>query len=322
MVAMRYALRLTLLSAAFAASCYGAAATAQTPPQPPESHWFDWKQNNYYQASLAHECGATVALYAEFNRNARQVAQAWGATPGSTGPDLYSQWDWMPSGCPAGVLAGALIYWPWPTSYFRMEAVPGHPGAARPHFINETHPLTLTINRPEGIEFMNQMNPKDKNEIGFIRVTRRIGGYPVYNNDHVLVIEAAGRSLYQPVTLSEALNRWITYAYSNEWATERHRALLAKLSPPELQRPAYLYHDENNRDQIVTEPGKDARPVVRYNPDYFDKTGSRAAAQLLTVDVHFLDLVRPPPNPAYSTAWYPQNLLNNADWQRIASLLH
>jgi hypothetical protein len=308
-----------------AVSLLGAAALSiaqSTEPPPPANHWFDWSQNDYYQAGILRKCSVTPGVYAEFNQTAHKIAQAWGETPGSTGPDEYAQWMWQPYGCHLGSLKGHLQYWPWPRSDFRMEAVPGHPGKARPHITGEALYMMLDVNQPAGLTPENNMNPKDSQEVGYIHVSRRIGGYPVYNFDHVLVVEAKGRSIFEPVSLGEALERWIQYAYPGEAAIERHKALLAQLSPDELKQPAYLQHDGNSDKLIVTAPNDKTDPIVRYSRSYFDKNVSPATAQLLTLDLHFLDLVHDANDPVNAGHRYSLNILNAADWGRMAALLH
>lgn len=288
---------------------------------PAGEHWFPWVQNNYYARAMAQSCGASKPVYDELTRAVQRLATAWAATPGATGADLYGRMQWNPQGCKSGVLDGDLIYWPWPSGYFRMEPAPGKPGQTRPHFTNETVPLTMGINKPQGITFVGQMNAEGHDEVGYIKATRRISGLPVYDFDHVLVAAVPGRELFKPVTLDEALHRWLQYAYPNEWARERHQALLARLTTAELQQPAYYYRDENNREQIVTAPGTRIFPIVRYNPDYFDKSKPRSAVQLITVDVHFLDFSRDVNDPRVGTQRFARHMLEATDWSQLAALL-
>jgi hypothetical protein len=201
-----------------------------------------------------------------------------------------------------------------------MEAVPGHPGKARPHITGEALYMMLDVNQPAGLTAENNMNPRDSEEVGYIHVTRRIGGYPVYNFDHVLVVEAKGRSIFEPVSLGEALERWIQYAYPGEAAIERHKALLARLSPEERKQPAYLQHDGNSDKLIVTTPNDKTDPIVRYSRSYFDKSLSPATAQLLTLDIHFLDWLYPN-DPSHAFHRYSYNMTLNPDWGKIATLL-
>jgi len=295
------------------------AAQSQEPP-PPASHWFDWGQNDVYKPFMARKCGATPAIYEEFNRTAHEIAQAWGETSGSTGPDEYAQFTWMPNGCHLGSFKGVIEYWPWPRSDFRMEAVPGQPGKARPHITGEALYMSLSINTPAGITRVPEMNPNESEEVGIIHVSRRIDGFPVYNIDHVLVIEAKGRSLFEPVSLGEALQRWIQYAYSGEHSLERHKALLAQLSPEELKKPAYLERDTTN-GVIVTAPNDKTDPIVRYSRSYFDKNLSPATAQLLTLDIHFLDWYYSLDHPSHAGHRYSYNMTLNPVWSKIATLL-
>jgi len=309
----------------FVAALLGTSAPSiaqSTEPPPPANHWFDWEQNNYYKAGIMRKFGVTPAVYEEFNQTAHKIAQIWGETPGATGPDEYAQWTWQPYGCHLGSLKGHLQYWPWPRSDFRMEAVPGHPGKARPHITGETLYMMLDVNQPAGITAENNMNPNDSEEVGYIHVTRRIGGYPVYNFDHVLVVEAKGRSIFEPVSLGEALERWIQYAYPGEAAIEPHKALLARLSPEERKQPAYLQHDGNSDKLIVATPNDKTDPIVRYSRNYFDKSLSPATPQLLTLDIHFLDWFYTLDDPSHADHRYSYNMTLNADWSKIAALLH
>jgi hypothetical protein len=295
------------------------AVQSQEPP-PPANHWFDWDQVDSYKPFMLRKCGATPAIYEEFNQTAHKVAQAWGEAPGATGPDEYAQFSWMPSGCHLGSFKGVIEYWPWPRSDFRMEAVPGQPGKARPHITGETLYMSLSINTPAGITRIPVMNPNESAEVGITHVSRRIGGFPVYNDDHVLVIEAKGRSLFEPVSLGEALQRWIQYSYSGEHSLERHKALLAQLSPEELKKPAYLERDTTN-GVIVTAPNDKTDPIVRYSRSYFDKSLSPATAQLLTLDIHFLDWHYRLDDPSHDGNRYSYNMTLNPDWSKIATLL-
>jgi len=297
--------------------------SAQSPePPPPASHWFDWEQRDGRKAGTLRMCHVTAEIYEEFNQTAHKIADVWGATPGSTGPDEYAQWTWEPTGCHLASLKGLLEYWPWPRSDFRMEKAPGASGKARVHITGEALPMRLEINHPAGITRIPVMNPPDKEEIGYIHVSRRAGGYPIYNYDHVLVIEANGRSLFEPVTLGEALQRWIQYAYSTEPSVERHKALLARLSQEELKQPAYYDESSVATGTIVTAPTKNTDPIVRYSRSYFDKSVSPAAPQLLTLDLHFLDLNHETMDDRTAHHWYDVNMVYSPDWHKLAAILH
>ena len=309
----------------FVAVLLGAVAqcSAQSPePPPPASHWFDWEQRDNLEAGTLRMCHVTPEVYEEFNRTAHKIAEVWGSTPGSTGPDEYAQWTWQPSGCHLGSLKGLLEYWPWPRSDFRMERVPGASGRPRVRITGEAMPMRLEINHPAGITPIPVMNPAEKREIGFIHVSRRAGGYPIYDFDHVLVIEANGRSLFEPVSLGEALERWIHYAYSNEPSLERHKAMLERLSVEELKQPAYFDQSSVSSGTIVTAPNNNTDPIVRYNRNYFDKSVSPAVPQLLTLDVHFLDLNHETMADRTAHHWYNLNMVYSPDWRKLAGMLH
>ena len=310
----------TLLTALLGAAVRCSAQSAEPPP--PASHWFDWEQRDNSKAGTLRLCHVTPEVYEDFNRTAHRIADAWGATPDSTGPDEYAQWTWQPSGCHLGSLKGLLEYWPWPRSDFRMETVPGAPGKARVHITGEALPMRLEVNHPAGITFIHVMNPQDKDEIGFIHVSMRAGGYPIYDANHVLVIEANGRSLFEPVSLGEALQRWIQYAYSNEPSIERHKALLAQLSPEALKQPAYFDRSSVATGIIVAAPNDKTDPIVRYNRNYFDKSVSPAVPQLLTLDLHFLDLYHETMADRTAHHWYDLNMVYSPDWHKLAGMLH
>jgi hypothetical protein len=311
----------TLLIAALLVAALQCSAQSAEPP-PPASHWFDWDQRDNSKAGILRVCHVSPQIYEQFNETAHKIADAWGATPNSTGPDEYAQWTWQPSGCHLASLKGLLEYWPWPRSDFRMEKAPGASGNARVHITGEALPMRLEINHPAGITSIPVMNPPDKVEIGYIHVSRRAGGYPIYNYDHVLVIEANGRSLFEPVSLGEALQRWIQYAYANEPSLLRHKALLAHLSPEALKQPAYFDTSTVPTGIIVTTPTKNTDPIVRYSQSYFDKNVSPAVPQLLTLDLHFLDLNHETMADRTAHHWYNVNMVYSPDWHKLASMLH
>ena len=242
---------------------------------------------------MLRKCGITAAAYDEFTQAAHRLAQIWGETPGATEPNDYAQWRWQPTGCHLGSLKGHLEYRPWPRYDFHMGWVPGHPGKARVHITGEALPMQIPINQPAGLTPENNMNPQNSEEVGYIHVSRRIGGYPVYNFDHVLVVEAKGRTISEPVSRGEALQSWIQYAYTNEAAIERHKMLLARLTPEEQKQPAYLEQDGNVGMHIVTAADAKTDPIVRYSKSYFDKSLSPATPQLLTGSVLSRYLARP-----------------------------
>jgi hypothetical protein len=73
---------------------------------------------------------------------------------------------------------------------------------------------------------------------------------------------------------------------------------------------------------IVTTPNDKTDPIVRYCQSSFDKNVSPATAQLLTLDIHFLDWYYSLDHPSHAGHRYSYNMTLNPDWSKIAALLH
>jgi hypothetical protein len=105
---------------------------------------------------------------------------------------------------------------------------------------------------------------------------------------------------------------------------ERLRAELAGMTPGERASQAWVKKAFDYPSPFVPANTKDARAVVRFNPDYFDLSRPRTDIQLITVFLESVpeNLAEPP-----LTDWDSLGLVrlwefvNQVDWQRLATMI-
>jgi hypothetical protein len=105
---------------------------------------------------------------------------------------------------------------------------------------------------------------------------------------------------------------------------ERLRAELAGMTPEERASQAWTRKAFDYPSTFVPANTKDARPVVMFNPDYFDLSRPRTDIQLITVFLEDVpENLRKPP----LTDWDSLGLIrlwefvNQVDWQRLADMI-
>ncbi len=283
----------------------------------PGDHWLPWSDNYAYV-----RCGRIGAQrLAPWTSRLHHLADLLAQTPGSTGPQVWAQWQAVILGCEKP-FRGDLIYWPWPERNIRLQPVPGQPGRTRAVPQGETSMLPIHINHLDWLEAPSDLNGADAGEarLGVARITRRIDGFPVLAN-RVLLVTRPGREPYRPVTLEAALKAWLAHAQPNHEFSPRASQMLAQLDAGALQAPAYYLDDRSNgRRGIVTAPQFGALPLLTINPDYIDPTLPPQAAQALAVDLLGMEIDLPASDRRQSRP-LARHLVEAADWQRVATEL-
>ena len=105
---------------------------------------------------------------------------------------------------------------------------------------------------------------------------------------------------------------------------ERLRAELAGMTPAERASQAWTRKAFDYPSTFVPANTKDARPVVMFNPDYFDLSRPRTDIQLITV---FLENVpenlRKPPLTDWDSLGLVRlwEFVNQVDWQQVAAMI-
>lgn len=130
-----------------------------------------------------------------------------------------------------------------------------------------------------------------------------------------------------PLTLQELADIHLEY-YKLRDKTEMDRLLLsqlekeiAELSAEELNAPAYYGHSEHF--VLKANGTKDGLQLMRFNPDYWDKTKPPSTIQFLTFyypqsnDVQLEESYRNNGHPDYS-----QRLVNDINWSKLANYLN
>lgn len=163
-------------------------------------------------------------------------------------------------------------------------------------------------------------------------VKQLVPGVDVYRESpdayphHVIVYNPERPLYWLPVTVKEVANIYLEY-YSLYTKREIDRMLLeqlkseiAELSPEELAAPACHGHDSHFALPVN---GKNQGPkLVRFNPDYWDRT-------LPTSEIQFMTFWYPQMDDAQIEEYYKNNghpfysqlLVNQFDWNKIAGLI-
>jgi len=124
-------------------------------------------------------------------------------------------------------------------------------------------------------------------------------------------------------TLCEADRKWRA-EHTADPELERLRAELAAMTPAERASQAWTRKAFDYPSTFVPANTKDARPVVRFNPDYFDLSRPHTEIQLITV---FLENVpenlREPPLTDWDSLGLVRlwQFVNQVDWQGIADMI-
>jgi hypothetical protein len=123
--------------------------------------------------------------------------------------------------------------------------------------------------------------------------------------------------------LCEADRKWRA-EHTADPVLETLRAELAGMTPAERASQAWAKKAFDYPSPFVPANTKDARAVVRFNPDYFDLSRPRTDIQLITV---FLESVPDNLSEPPLTDWDSLGLVrlwefvNQVDWQRLAAMI-
>jgi hypothetical protein len=95
---------------------------------------------------------------------------------------------------------------------------------------------------------------------------------------------------------------------------------IAELSAEELAAPAYLGH--NSHFVLKANGKRQGYQIMRFNPDYWDKTLPPSAIQFMTFWNGNLTQEEIDEQAHRNYPAYPQLLVNQFDWNKIARLVN
>ncbi len=144
---------------------------------------------------------------------------------------------------------------------------------------------------------------------------------------HHLIVYNPGRPAYWiPVTVRELAEIHLQY-YKLRNKTEMDRMLIAQLekeiselSEEELNAPAFSGHDEHF--VLKVNGKKEGLQLMRFNPDYWDRSMPNTAIQFMTFYYPQMDemtLAESYKNNGHP--YYSQLLVNEIDWSKVAKLI-
>lgn len=143
---------------------------------------------------------------------------------------------------------------------------------------------------------------------------------------HVVIYDTEKPSYWLPVTVKELAGLYIEY-YSLFKKNEIDRLLfeelkkeIANIPPEELNVQAFLGHESNIVFRINGR--KEGLPLMRFNPDYWDRTRPTSDIQIMTFYYPQMDnaqLEESYRNNGHQH--YSQLLVNQFDWNKIAGLV-
>jgi hypothetical protein len=212
--------------------------------------------------------------------------------------------------------------------------------------------MTVYLNDPENSGFQNYGGEKWTDSKGrtIYYQANRVGdiqGFSVYRprnqgDKEILILSQNRKPIWLPLSNEEFLNAWIRrmekdLAEDGEYGKdpsfpprmrlERHRAVLAAMSPAERQAQAmYLRHDDAPLEPELALKGSPyAWPLVIVNPEWFDPALPRSAVQLISVQFNYATSFDPdgpqPDDDGGVESLRLSSMKSTCDWKAIGSLL-
>lgn len=157
--------------------------------------------------------------------------------------------------------------------------------------------FTLHFNRPDlvfnGYSITGGDDILDENGIVISSEPKMIGeqnGCKIYENG--IIVIAAEKPVWIPVSVKEYDNALIRKqekikkqnpgdAFSNDFLINAVKNEMGSYTPDELNSPAFV--GDKMGGCFYKLEGDQARPIVKLNPDYFDKSKPRTAVQLIII---------------------------------------
>jgi hypothetical protein len=140
---------------------------------------------------------------------------------------------------------------------------------------------------------------------------------------HIIVFNPERPPYWLPVTLKELAEIHIEYYTSqkDEFLLPQLKKEIAEFTEEELNAPAYFGHDTH---YVLRANGKNkGMQLMRFNPDYWDKSLPPSAIQFMTFYYPQMDevaLAESYKNNGYP--FYNQLLVNEIDWNKVAKLIN
>ena len=209
--------------------------------------------------------------------------------------------------------------------------------------------MQVYMNEPERAGFETYSNGEMKDSKGrtiFYQANKigEVQGFPVYrnkSNTEIMILSRNRRPIWLPLSQEEYLNLWIRtmekeLAEMGDYAKdpsnllrkrlERHRTILAGLSPAERQAQAmYLRSEDPFEPDLAFKASEWAWPLVIVNPEWFDPASPRTAVQFISVIFDYGSTFDPDdPKPGDDGTVAALRLLNmksTSDWKTMSSSL-
>ena len=244
---------------------------------------------------------------AAYRRNRQRLVDLLLAQPAARPPIGVSLWVDAKAGSP--VRASELEHptWPVPTlCYVHFNSIIERDGKAV--WANDSPvEMSVFVNDPEGCGFPSYSNGELRDSQGheiFYEPNKvgEIQGFTLYRDEHgteILVLTRGHRPPWVPLTQEEFIRAWIRTmekqlaelgAYGKDPSNllrlrlERHRVVLAAMSPAERQAPALYLRNEDALEPDLAPPGGQwSWPLVIANPQWFDAALPRSAFQFISV---------------------------------------
>jgi hypothetical protein len=209
--------------------------------------------------------------------------------------------------------------------------------------------MTFYVNDPEhsGCESYANGEARDSMNREIFYQSQKAGeaqGFPIYRDSHGLetvILTRGHRPVLIPLTQEEFLKLSIRISESQlkelgDYAKdpgypliarlERHKAVLAAMSPSQRRAQAmYLRNEDPREPDLAPQGSKEAWPLVIINPEWFDPALPRSAVQLVCITFDFgpsFDPNDPKPGEDGSVdslrLW---EMKRTIDWKSISSLL-
>jgi hypothetical protein len=286
---------------------------------------------------------------AAYRRDRQRLVDLLLAQPAARPPIGVSLWVDAKAGSP--VRSGALDHptWPIPTlCYVHFNDIIERNGKA---VWDNDSPVEMSVfvNDPEGCGFdaysSGELRDSQGHEIFYEpNKVGEIQGFTLYRDEHgteILVLTRGHRPPWLPLTQEEFIRMWIRtlekqLAELGEYGKdpsnpvrlrlERHRAVLAALSPAQRQAQALYLRNEDPLEPDLASPGAEGSwPLVIANPRWFDPALPRSASQFISVvfeyEPHF-DPDDPRPDDAGAVASVRlSEMKRTTDWKAVSGLL-
>jgi hypothetical protein len=288
----------------------------------------------------------TPADLAAYRQSRQRLVELLLAQPAAKPPIGVSLWVDAKAGSP--VRSGVLDHpnWPVPTiCYVHFNGIFDRNGKAEWGSDSPVE-MSVFVNDPEGCGFA-VYDMKDTRGRTILYEPNKVGeiqGFPLYRDEHgteILILSRGHTPPWVSLTREEFIKLSVRsmeedLAGEGEYGKdpsnayrvrlERHKAVLAAMSPAERRAPAMYLRNENAYEPDLAPPGAAGSwPLVVANPQWFDPALPRSAFQFIAAVFEYgagFDPDDPKPDDAGSIESVRlSDMKRTADWKAVAALL-